>query len=263
MEGIIVSLLALVFLIVPLLMFIAIVYWIVKAIAHAIEPAGSRGERLIHNELLTMFAPECIFRNLYIPKADGKLTEIDLVAVSTKGIFVFESKNYSGWIFGSENKSDWIQSFPNRKRVKFFNPVIQNNVHIKVLRHNLQAYPGLLYASLIVFSDHCELKSINVSTPGIYVFHRYQLSYMVNYILDALPDCISEAERDVIIAKLSEYQQTEEDVKAQHIVEVTDTRLRCPFCEAVLIQRTRGWDGAKFYGCANFPQCKYTSNDIA
>lgn len=46
-----------------------------------------------------------ILRNVYIPKDNGETSEIDVMFITQKGIFVFESKNYSGWIFGEEK---WI-----------------------------------------------------------------------------------------------------------------------------------------------------------
>ena len=50
--------------------------------------------------------------NVYIPKENGETTEIDVLMISKKGIFVFESKNYSGWIFGSEKQKSWYQTLP-------------------------------------------------------------------------------------------------------------------------------------------------------
>ena len=51
-----------------------------------------------------------VLKNLYIPIGYGKTTEIDVIMIHRKGIFVFESKNYSGWIFGSRNDRYWTQS---------------------------------------------------------------------------------------------------------------------------------------------------------
>ena len=50
-----------------------------------------------------------VLKNLYVP-LQGKTTEIDLLMIHEKGIFVFESKNYSGWIFGSSDQLNWTQS---------------------------------------------------------------------------------------------------------------------------------------------------------
>lgn len=54
-----------------------------------------------------------ILRNIYVPKDNGETSEIDLVYITQKGIFVFESKNYSGWIFGDGKSMYWTASLPN------------------------------------------------------------------------------------------------------------------------------------------------------
>lgn len=57
--------------------------------------------------------------NLYIPKRDGTITEIDLIMLSQTGIYVFESKNYSGWIFGDEKSKKWMQTLKNKQKTNF------------------------------------------------------------------------------------------------------------------------------------------------
>ena len=37
-----------------------------------------------------------ILRNVYVPKENGETSEIDVLYITQKGIFVIESKNYSG-----------------------------------------------------------------------------------------------------------------------------------------------------------------------
>ena len=43
--------------------------------------------------------------NLYIPKNQNETTEIDIILICKKGIFVFESKNYRGLIIKTGFKS--------------------------------------------------------------------------------------------------------------------------------------------------------------
>ena len=62
-----------------------------------------------------------VFHNLYIPW-QGRYSEIDLLMLHEKGIFVFESKNYSGWIFGNETDLNWTQSFFKWRKVLFLQP---------------------------------------------------------------------------------------------------------------------------------------------
>ena len=73
-----------------------------------------------------------VLKNIYVP-TQGKTTEIDLLMIHEKGIFVFESKNYSGWIFGSADQLNWTQSLQNGDKNKFYNPIRQNRTHIKAL----------------------------------------------------------------------------------------------------------------------------------
>jgi hypothetical protein len=69
--------------------------------------------------------------NVTIPGPDGS-TQIDHILVSRFGIFVIESKNMSGWIFGNEKSAEWTQSFPGG-RFRFQNPLRQNYRHTKCL----------------------------------------------------------------------------------------------------------------------------------
>lgn len=81
--------------------------------------------------------------NLYIPKGENGTTEIDMLMLSAKGLFVFESKNYSGWIFGSERQPKWYQTLPHgrgrSRKEAFYNPIMQNHTHIRHLQELLGA----------------------------------------------------------------------------------------------------------------------------
>ena len=71
---------------------------------------GRHGEKLTEQELkfVKLFGRKGkILRNVYLPKDNGETSEIDVLYITQKGIFVFESKNYSGWIFGDEKGQYW------------------------------------------------------------------------------------------------------------------------------------------------------------
>lgn len=99
------------------------------------KDAGSSGERILYNTLIKKFnIPENqIFRNVYIPIKNGKTSEIDLLAVSKKGLFVFEVKNYGGNIYGDAKRPKWIQYIGNKKNY-FYSPLLQNKNHAKYLK---------------------------------------------------------------------------------------------------------------------------------
>ena len=95
---------------------------------------GRHGEKLTEKELkkVSFFGRKGrTLRNVYIPKENGETSEIDVMFICQKGIFVFESKNYSGWIFGNERDQYWTTSLSNRQKNRFYNPIKQNRTHLK------------------------------------------------------------------------------------------------------------------------------------
>lgn len=100
--------------------------------------AGSSGERILYNTLTKKFdiSENQLLRNVYVPIKTGKTSEIDLLVVSKKGIFVFECKNYGGNIYGDANRPKWIQYIGSKKNY-FYSPLLQNKNHAKYLKEFL------------------------------------------------------------------------------------------------------------------------------
>ena len=105
------------------------------------ESAGESGERTLYNTLVKkIHIPENqIFRNVYIPTSDNRTSEIDLIVVSKKGLFIFECKNYGGNIYGDANRPKWIQYIGNQKNF-FYSPLLQNKNHVKHLSEFFAKY---------------------------------------------------------------------------------------------------------------------------
>ena len=53
--------------------------------------------------------------NNIVLKTGEKTTQIDHIVISDYGIFVIETKNYKGWVFGDENSKYWTQIIYKRK----------------------------------------------------------------------------------------------------------------------------------------------------
>jgi len=98
------------------------------------------------------------FHDLYLPRPDGKgTTQLDHVVISPFGIFVIETKNYKGWIFGSEKQRQWTQQIYRTKH-RFQNPLHQNHLHVKVLTRFL-GIPENQFHSLVFFIGGAEFKT--------------------------------------------------------------------------------------------------------
>ena len=56
-----------------------------------------------------------LIKNVTLPVGDGT-TQIDQLVISSYGIFVIETKNMKGWIFGSRNQAQWTQQIYRYKQ---------------------------------------------------------------------------------------------------------------------------------------------------
>ena len=89
--------------------------------------------------------------NVTLPTEDGT-TQIDHVLLSPFGIFVLETKNRKGWIYGSENGANWTQRL-FRNKVTFQNPLRQNARHVKALEVTLQTPPDTVHSVIAFVGD--------------------------------------------------------------------------------------------------------------
>jgi hypothetical protein len=110
-----------------------------------------------------------LIRNVTIP-ADGGTTQIDHVIVSRFGVFVVETKNLRGWIFGKEGDAYWTQKL-YRHSEKFQNPLRQNYKHTKTLSEILGISDDKM-RSVVVFPGDSSFKTEmpeNVTRPRGYI----------------------------------------------------------------------------------------------
>ncbi|TGA98258.1 NERD domain-containing protein [Sporolactobacillus shoreae] len=258
---------------------------------------GLLGEYLTYKNLRNVDGNARFLFNLYLPKENDETTEIDVLMIHDSGIYVFESKNYSGWIFGSENQKVWTQSLPQgRKSVKnhFLNPIMQNKLHIKYLKQYLSDFPNVVYHSFMLFSDRCALKKITITDGQTQIMNRRYVLEKVKGRARQVGFVLSAEEIKAIYDLLYPYSQAPETLKEEHIKNIKakiepqkpDTELKingnpeiqqaksetgaasvtqedvkvCPKCGKPMLLRTsrRGQHaGEKFWGCSGYPYCRY------
>lgn len=192
-----------------------------------------------------------VLKNIYVP-VQGKTTEIDLLMVHEKGIFVFESKNYSGWIFGSEGQLNWTQCLPNGEKNKFYNPIRQNRTHIKALSEYMDK-PIEDFVSYVVFSERCTLKEVPQSTKDVVIVRRPNMLKRLREMLKNAEVKYTKEEIEQMIEKLKPLTEKDVAEKEQHVENI---RNKCPFCGSELVLR-KGKYG-EFWGCSTYPKCRFT-----
>ena len=222
---------------------------------------GAIGESIIADKLKRLPYEEYkVFNDVLIKTSRGS-SQIDHIVISIYGIFVIETKNYNGWIHGHENSEYWTQTIYKKKN-KFRNPIKQNWAHIYALKEVLSDFEPITYHPVVVFTHSAEFKNLYTKTPVIYL---YQL-------LDTLTDGsripqLSIKEIDIIKNRLNEIVIFDKQARKEHIHQVKnqtyerirkENSLECPRCGGALVVRNGQY--GKFYGCSNYPKCKYTRN---
>lgn len=195
------------------------------------------------------------FHNIILPSNNGT-TQIDHLVISVYGLFVIETKNKKGWIFGSDKQRTWTQSIYG-KNYSFQNPLRQTFRQKKILSNFLNLDESKIQP-VVYFVGDCQFKNQlpeNVLRSGV-----------GRYIKQFRSPILSIEEVDQIIKKIESYLSYSSLKRRDH---VKSLRIRhssntiCPRCGSRLIERTvkRGPNaGAKFLGCKNYPKCRFTKS---
>jgi len=217
---------------------------------------GKRGERKIANLLQSLAANKeaYVINDVIVATDDGNTSQIDHILFARGGIFVIETKNYSGRIYGTDNQREWTQVLAYGKtKNKFYNPVKQNQTHIYRLKEILgKQYP---FVSCVVF-----LRADISNADSEYIFTPKELKKYLKS--EAFAEKIDHNDVYDAYSKIYQYKEKPIQTTKEHIQEIKQTQkninsLICPRCGGQLVLR-RSKDGREFYGCSNFPKCKFT-----
>lgn len=72
----------------------------------------------------------------------GKTTQIDVIMLHPRGLFVIEAKNWYGWIKGNLNDVKWKGKSLSKDIMTVYSPFNQNFLHIRTLRNHLRVLSG-------------------------------------------------------------------------------------------------------------------------
>ena len=158
---------------------------------------GFLGETVINVAMWLKLEKDVYHRlnGITLPRDNGGSTQIDHIIVSVYGIFVIETKNYKGWIYGSEKQKQWTQAFPNGSKFKFQNPLRQNYLHIKTLA-DLLGLELRYFHSMIAFIGECELKTRDELPEHVLT------SGMVSYVKKKQDKLLTEGEVTSIVEQI-------------------------------------------------------------
>lgn len=106
-----------------------------------------------------------VINNVILKHPNGHTTQIDHIIISRKGIFVIETKNYAGILYGNINKKYWVH-ISGKNKHQVYNIMYQNQGHINAIKNNvidiISCIPKRKYkkffVSILLFKDNCIVK---------------------------------------------------------------------------------------------------------
>lgn len=200
-----------------------------------------------------------LFKNVTLPTEDGT-TQIDHIIVSRFGVFVIETKNMKGWIFGSAQQKNWTQKI-YKQTIPFQNPLHQNYKHTQTLQSALDVAPNKIFP-LVVFIGDSDFKTPmpeNVVYAGGYIRFIKSKRQALLSDFEVLSIC-QKIQSGRLKPSIKTHIDHVNHVKS--IVELKQQRVNdnvCPKCGRPMVLRTARTgnnQGNQFWGCSGYPKCR-------
>ena len=151
--------------------------------------------------------------NLYLPKGEEK-TEIDALLLSERGIFLLESKNFSGRVYGSVGNPEWFHTFETSRGIKkqrFFNPIMQNSAH-KMALCRLIGREEVIFP-MVVFGKNTDLR---VQAPKEYSKELMTLKRLPSAVHSFEKGALEQEEIERLYGVLEPYTRVDTHQKYCH-----------------------------------------------
>ena len=265
----------------------------------AVTKAGIAGEDNIMFELKHSNMDMVVLHDINLETKSGLKAQIDFIVVTSKVIFLIECKNLVGNI-DIDSKGAFIRTVAygtKKQKEGIYSPITQGERHLSVLKEAKLDNAGLVTSLAIKRNFDSSYKSLVVlANPKTIVNDRYapkeiksqviradQLVSNMKNIIAASNDFASTKKEMMSIAQgildmniesrkdyaelvkeneLSDSADTKNEISDSK-QSVSDDKLICPKCGSKLVLRTanKGENaGKQFYGCSNFPKCRFILN---
>ncbi|MDE5845853.1 MAG: NERD domain-containing protein [Muribaculaceae bacterium] len=271
-----------------------VVWWRRGAAARS----GKRGEKAVAKELARLRRKDFVVLNdLLLPTVNDRTSQIDHVVVSTRGVFVIETKNHAGRISGAEQAQYWQQHLSSQSR-GFYNPILQNRSHLRAIRRHLPKLDSELFSTMVVFTEawRLDIKADDIVVersllPDKHikrtlipeervskrwwqpwrrqvVLDEHKMVTLIDGMIDEIrrrPRVIDRDSVRLLAEKLIAVNITDSSVRKQH----TEYAKRTSSDVSADIRKGRcprcggelivkKTEKGEFVGCSNYPKCRFT-----
>lgn len=225
---------------------------------HLAKPAskGKYGEMTVASILGDNIPGEqYVVNNLLFCDKAGNSCQIDHVYINKNGIWVIETKNYSGRIYGNATQREWTQvlAYGNTKN-SFYNPIKQNKTHIYCLSEYLNVKN--VFHNVVVFLSSADIS--NISDSSVYPINKLRSIKTMQTGITLSAEEMSGYYNKITLLKNCNSISEKQHVNAIHEKQARLEQGICPRCGKKLVIR-KGKYG-EFYGCSGYPKCKFTKD---
>lgn len=239
-----------------ILLYAAMLFLIVRTLRTAIMGKGAYAEVRVARRLSRLPEEYHVFNDVYIRSGDRSV-QIDHVIISRYGVFVIETKNHKGWVYGSENAEHWTQNIYGYK-YKLYNPIRQNASHVSAICNLLRITQDKTIP-IIVFAGSATVRC----SANCNVFYLKQLYRIIDQHKSVLFSNdqvlqLTETLTSALVNDKNRRRKHVQEVRRQIAVkERMEANGICPRCHGQLVVREGRY--GHFIGCSNYPECKYTA----
>ncbi|MDQ0154244.1 nuclease-related domain-containing protein [Robertmurraya andreesenii] len=214
---------------------------------------GEIGEYKINIQLDQLLNNCRYFSDVVLPntKSSSGYSQIDHIVLSPYAIFVIETKNYAGTIYGSRNRAKWSVNgkFPMN------NPFNQNFGHSKAIQSILSNVEDAQIVSIVSFSRRCTFKvdaELRKIQSNELIVYDTELSEFINRKQNVLrlqsnAPIFTEDMLQSMSKVLNENNITDEAIRENHIKEIRKIVKGEELTEAT----------------TNIPKCKTCGKDVS
>ncbi|MBO7366098.1 MAG: NERD domain-containing protein [Bacteroidales bacterium] len=236
-----------------LIFILVIIFWRFRS------TGGNYGEETVASILKKLPEDKYKVLNNITIRTEVGTSQIDHIVFSIYGIFVIETKDYLGYIYGSEETEYWTKS-TKRRKYRFYNPILQNYGHIRALRGRLgRQYSNVPIYSIVAFSGRGDLRITAKNSHVVY------FSDLKRTILNYKDVVIPDENVDRLFYRISIIECDSKSTQEEHIQYARSVKNQkfakiqsgiCPRCGGKIVPREGKY--GRFYGCSNYPDCKFT-----
>ena len=221
------------------------------------EELGKEGEKIVRAELMKSRAchtgKSYIISDIILLDEHEKTSQIDHIFINEFGVWVIETKNLSGMIYGDETQKNWTQVLAyGKEKHSLYNPVKQNYTHLYKLKDLIGE--EAVFHSLVVF---VKADIQNVQARGVCTLEDLCAKIWEDTGIHLTDDQIEE-----YYQKIGDLMDQNDITTEDHVKNIKQRRedlqggTVCPRCGGKQVLRVT--KNGSFYGCSNYPKCTYT-----